>query len=296
MIAHAAEHPGAIMIVVGFPECPGDGTVPVGPFRSRANPLACRPTSRRQSRFFEDPALTVRHPAQPPQPALVALVRSFLVGVAAMIPAVGSGSEPAAGRPPLVFEDDFSAGSGRWEPTDAGAWTLGTDGGRAVWGLNKRTSDYKPTVRSPHNVALVRDLELGDTTLTFDVKSTLDTGAHRDCCVFFNWRDPEHFYYVHLGAKPDPASGQIMIVDGAPRRPLTKNTKPVPWDDRWHTVKLVRDTGSGRIAVYFDDLETPLMETVDTTFTSGRVGIGSFDDRNDFTAVRIWGHTVATNP
>ena len=145
-------------------------------------------------------------------------------------------------------------------------------------------------------MALVKDLELTDTVITFQVKSTRDTGGHRDCCVFFNWRDPEHFYYVHLGAKPDPASGQIMIVDGAPRRPLTKNTKPVPWDDQWHTVKLVRDTATGRIAVYFDDLATPLMETTDTTFTSGRVGIGSFDDMNDFTAVTVSGHKTEAKP
>ena len=190
---------------------------------------------------------------------------------------------------PLVFEDDFSEGADLWEPTDPAAWTLGKDGERPVWGLNKRTSSYQPKVRSPHNVALVKDLELTDTVISFQAKSTLDTGNHSDCCVFFNWQDPEHFYYVHLGARPDPASGQIMIVDGAPRRPLTKNTRPVPWDDQWHSVKLVRDVASGRIAVYFDDLETPLMEVTDTTFTSGRVGIGSFDDMNDFTAVRIHG-------
>ena len=190
---------------------------------------------------------------------------------------------------PLVFEDDFSQGIDRWEPTDPAAWTLGKDGERSVWGLNKRTSNYQPKVRSPHNVALVKDLELSDTLITFQVKSTRDTGGHRDCCVFFNWQDPEHFYYVHLGAKPDPASGQIMIVDGTPRRPLTKNTKPVPWDDQWHSVKLVRDVASGRIAVYFDDLKTPLMEVTDKTFTSGRVGIGSFDDMNDFTAVKVAG-------
>lgn len=205
---------------------------------------------------------------------------------------------PARADEPLppVFEDDFSRGADRWEPTDPAAWTLGKDGDRAVWGLNKRTSNYQPKVRSPHNVALVKDLELTDTVITFQVKSTRDTGGHRDCCVFFNWRDPEHFYYVHLGAKPDPASGQIMIVDGAPRRPLTTNTKPVPWDDQWHTVKLVRDTATGRIAVYFDDLETPLMETTDTTFTSGRVGIGSFDDMNDFTAVTVSGHKTEAKP
>ena len=110
--------------------------------------------------------------------------------------------------------------------------------------------------------------------------------------MFFNYEDPEHFYYVHLGARPDPHSGQIMIVDGAPRRALTKNTTPVPWDDGWHTVKLERDVSTGRIAVYFDNLDDPLMETKDTTFTSGQVGIGSFDDMNDFTDIHIFGDSV----
>jgi len=72
--------------------------------------------------------------------------------------------------------------------------------------------------------------------------------------------------------------------------------KPVPWDDQWHTVKLVRDVASGRIAVYFDDLETPLMETTDTTFTAGRIGIGSFDDMNDFTNVTVRGRKAEAGP
>jgi hypothetical protein len=224
------------------------------------------------SKRFGDVAMTPRF-----------LLLSLLLALAVALPARADEALP------LVFEETFAHGADRWEPTDPAAWTLGKDGDRAVWGLNTRISNYQPKVRSPHNVALVKDLELTDTVITFQVKSTRDTGGHRDCCVFFNWRDPEHFYYVHLGAKPDPASGQIMIVDGAARRPLTKNTRPVPWDDQWHTVKLVRDVDSGRIAVFFDDLETPLMEANDKTFTSGRVGIGSFDDMNDFTAVKVLG-------
>ena len=201
----------------------------------------------------------------------------------------------AAGQPdlPLVFEESFAEGVSRWESTDPAAWTLSRDGDRTVWGLNRRKSDYQPPVRSPHNIALVKDLELTDLVIAFDVKSTRDTGNHRDCCVFFNHRDPTHFYYVHLGARPDPHSGQIMIVDGAPRRALTENTKPVPWDDGWHRVKVERNTASGRIAVYFDDMENPLMETTDQTFTAGRVGIGSFDDMNDFTNVKVYGKRAA---
>ena len=194
----------------------------------------------------------------------------------------------------MVFEDDFSTGITQWDTTDSDSWTLKDQNGRSVWGLNKRRSNYQPKFRSPHNIALVRDLDLTDTMIEFDVKSTRDTGNHRDCCVFFHHKDPEHFYYVHLGAKPDPHSGQIMIVDDAPRRALTKNKTPVPWDDQWHHVRVERNTKSGKIAVFFDDMKKPIMEAYDKTFTSGRVGIGSFDDMNDFSHVKIYGQRAST--
>lgn len=188
----------------------------------------------------------------------------------------------------LAFADDFAAGKGRWQTTDDASWDIVSFDGDPAIALNKRVSTYAPKVRSPHNIALVKDLEAEDCVITFRVRSTADTGNHRDCCVFFGHRDPEHFYYVHLGAKPDPASGQIMIVDGAPRRPLTKNDRPVPWDDAWHAVKLVRTGDTGTIAVYFDDMQTPLMSVEDRTFGKGRIGIGSFDDQNAFDDVRIY--------
>lgn len=184
-----------------------------------------------------------------------------------------------------VFEEDFSEGFARWEVLDPDTWRENEDG---TVEITKRSSAYKPPHRSPWHVALVKDLEVGSTAIEFRVKSTKDTGDHRDCCVFFGWKNPAHFYYVHLGAKPDPHSGQIMIVDGADRNAMTRNEKRVPWTDGWHTVRLERNTDSGRIAIYFDDLTTPLMEAVDTTFATGRVGIGSFDDMNVFDEVRVW--------
>ncbi len=93
---------------------------------------------------------------------------------------------------------------------------------------------------------------------------------------------------MHLGARPDPHSGQIMIVNEAPRRALTNNTRETPWDDQWHQVKLVRDVESGRIAIFFDDMAQPQMEVFDKTFTNGRIGLGSFDDLNAFDDVVVF--------
>ncbi|QDV23776.1 hypothetical protein [Aureliella helgolandensis] len=204
-------------------------------------------------------------------------------------PQIEAADEQSLGMP-LVFSEDFEHGSDRWETTDATAWTLNEyKPGNHSFGLNRRQSNYEPKVRSPYNIALIKDIELEDVVLIYDVRSTKDTGNHRDCCTFFCHQDAEHFYYVHMGAKPDPASGQIMIVNAEPRRPLTENKKLVAWDDQWHTIKLVRKSAEGTIEIYFDDMETPHMKATDTTFGKGRIGIGSFDDMNEFDNIRLYG-------
>ncbi len=193
-------------------------------------------------------------------------------------------------KQPVIFSEDFEKGHERWETTDAESWTHRKIDGNHVFGINRRSSKYRPKVRSPHHIALIKDVQVADFVLTFRVKSTKDTGGHRDCCVFFNWQDPQNFYYVHLGARPDPHSGQIMIVKNAPRKALTKNKNNTPWkNETWHNVKLVRDSKAGTITVYFDDMTKPHMQVTDKTFGKGRVGIGSFDDMNDFDNIKLRG-------
>ena len=193
-------------------------------------------------------------------------------------------------KQPVIFTEDFEKGHERWETTDAESWTHRKIEGNHVFGINRRSSKYRPKVRSPHHIALIKDVQVADFVLTFRVKSTKDTGGHRDCCVFFNWQDPQNFYYVHLGARPDPHSGQIMIVKNAPRKALTKNKNNTPWkNETWHNVKLVRDSKAGTITVYFDDMTKPHMQVTDKTFGKGRLGIGSFDDMNDFDNIKLRG-------
>ena len=205
--------------------------------------------------------------------------------------AVGPGAI-AADAPdlPLVFEDDFEKGADRWQPTDAAAWKIvETDRGKVY--NQFKNSNYKPPHRSPHNISLVKGVSVGDFVLTVKVQSTnRNAGAHRDMCLFFNYVDPAHFYYVHLGHKPDPNSSQIMIVNDAPRKMITNNKSPgIPWDNGWHDVKIVRRTADGTIEIYFDDMDKPVMTAIDKTFTSGQVGIGSFDDNGNWDNFKLHG-------
>ena len=187
----------------------------------------------------------------------------------------------------VIFQENFEDGLEGWDLVAPKSWGVESHGKGKSLSILRRESEYQPKVRSPRHIALVKAVEVGDFQLQFQVKSTFDTGGHRDCCVFFGYQDPEHFYYVHLGAQPDPHSGQVFVVNDAPRTAITDNKRPVAWDDQWHQVKVERDLDSGVIAVYFDDMETPHWRVVDKTFGRGRIGIGSFDDMDAFDDIEL---------
>jgi hypothetical protein len=193
---------------------------------------------------------------------------------------------------PLVFEDDFSKGAGRWKPTDADAWkVIDTRKGKAY--SQFKQSKYKPPHRSPLNFALVKDLVLEDFVLEADVRSTARDYDHRDMCLFFGYQGPNSFYYAHLAKKADDHANQIFLVNGADRKKIsTKTTAGTPWDDGWHHVKVVRTARDGGIAVYFDDMKTPVMTATDKKFTGGLVGVGSFDDTGNWANVKVYGTTI----
>src|SRR4051812_31554581 len=93
---------------------------------------------------------------------------------------------------PLVFQEDFSKGAERWQPSDPMAWKIiDTPRGKAF--SQFKQSSYKPPVRSPLNFALVKDLLVTDFVLEARLQSTVKDYAHRDMCLFFGYQDPSHF-------------------------------------------------------------------------------------------------------
>lgn len=204
----------------------------------------------------------------------------------------GGEGDKAAGLPQIVFED-FEKGADAWQPTDPNAWKLEKVDGNTVYSQFQRRSKYEPPHRSPYNIALLKDVVVGDFVLTAKVKSTIPDYGHRDACLFFGYQDPANFYYVHFGKKGDDHANQIFIVNDAPRLKISKTTTPgTNWTDDWHQVKVVRDTKSGTIKVYFDDMNEPAMTAEDKNFTWGQIGIGSFDDTTQWDDIRLNGQKV----
>jgi len=185
----------------------------------------------------------------------------------------------AADELPVLVEENFEQGAERWEPTDAKAWKVEELDGSKVYSQFKKRSDYNPPHRSPYNIALLKDVTVGDFVLTAKVKSTHEDYPHRDACLFFGYQDPAHFYYVHLGKRADDHANQIFIVNEAPRTKIsTTTTEGTNWTDEWHNVKIVRKVDDGTIEIYFDDMKKPVMTATNKEFVWGRIGLGSFDD------------------
>jgi hypothetical protein len=228
---------------------------------------------------------------------------------------------------PILLKEDFEQGMSRWQPTDDpanGVWKVVEERAASGAGVppagvrrNSATdarpagekpaaaatnhvlrvtgqSKYQPPHRSPHSIVWLKDVAVKDFVLTARVQNTRsDAGPHRDLCLFWGYQDPAHYYYVHLGARPDPAACQIFIVNDAPRTAITvQEAKGTPWTDGWHNVKIVRRAADGTMEVYFDDMEQPLMTAKDTKFGAGLVGLGTFDDHGNFDDVVMRGEKV----
>jgi len=190
---------------------------------------------------------------------------------------------------PLIIKEDFSKGAHAWKPTDDKKWKLTEVDGNQVYELLGKSS-YQPPYRSPHSISLLKDKIVGSFVLTARIQTTQTTRGHRDLCFFFNYQNPSHYYYLHLGELPDQNSSQIFIVNEAPRTNLTKVKEGIPWKNgQFHNLKIVRDVESGKIEVYFDDMAKPVKSTVDKTFTWGQIGIGSFDDMGYFADIVLRG-------
>jgi hypothetical protein len=149
-------------------------------------------------------------------------------------------------------------------------------------------------IRRPAALAILKGHPLYDVTMRLELRSTAPADlAVRDVQLIVGYQSPTQFYYVHLSAKTDAVHNGIFIVDNADRKRIDQPTsKAYLTDQAWHNVRLERNSVSGRIAVFFDDQLDPVLTATDTTFRSGRVGVGSFDETGEFRNIEVTGTTI----
>lgn len=198
----------------------------------------------------------------------------------------------------LVYMQDFESPQSLrdFEMSDARAWRIGTaKTGKTLELFGK--SEYEARVRSPFNIALIKDVIVGDFILEANLSQSGREYGHRDLCLFFNVESPTNFYYVHIASVADNNANNIFLVNDEPRTNIaTKTTDGTDWGETnsWHKVRIERKVEAGTIKIYFDDMTVPIMEASDTHFVEGRIGFGSFDDTGQFDNIRIWAPSLGT--
>jgi len=211
------------------------------------------------------------------------------IGLLLGLGACGTGPAPIAAPappapPPLELLDVDSS----FDCTDPGAFGVVTVGDDRVLQLFA-AADYAPPHRSPLAIALVDGAEFRSFVLDAEMQQTGREYGHRDLCVIFGFESTERFYYTHLATTPDQNAHNVFLVDRAPRRNLLPpQAAGVDWGQaEWHHIRVVRDVDEGRVQVYFDDMDTPVLDAVDATIEWGRIGFGSFDDTGMFRRLHL---------
>jgi hypothetical protein len=176
-----------------------------------------------------------------------------------------------------------AAGAAGWAPVTPSKWRFAN---HEV--ILAEAGVSRPGPRRPFEYAV---LTAGPqwTSVEIEAQVRLDAPVEvsdRDVVIVFGWRSDTEFYYAHLSTDNTvyPHNG-IFKVDNADRQRIeyqwngrSRGADPAIVDADWHKVRVVHLPATGEIAVYVDGSKDPLMTARDTTFGSGRVGFGSFDN------------------
>ncbi len=175
-----------------------------------------------------------------------------------------------------------------WHVVNASDWRVGDENGEQVLTL-ATPREPLPGPRRPIQFAVT------ETPAYRSVKIEVDARPHqRSLMIVFAYRDPAHFDYAHLSidtASKEPHHNGIFHVYGGERVRISNEAGPASFSEtnRWYHVLLEWSGATGEARVSVEGHEIPALHAVDLSLTSGRVGLGSFDETADFRNLKITG-------
>jgi glucose/arabinose dehydrogenase len=185
-----------------------------------------------------------------------------------------------------------------WAPVTPSKWKLTGD-----QVILAEAGTQRPGPRRPFEYAV---LTAGPIYASVDIRAQVRLDepvelTNRDVIIVFGYRSDTEFYYAHFSTDNTiyPHNG-IFKVNNADRERIdyqwngrSRGANPAVVDEKWHDVRVKYLAATGEIAVYVDGSAEPLMTARDTTFTSGRVGFGSFDNRGRMRDLKVTGTPAA---
>lgn len=178
--------------------------------------------------------------------------------------------------------DDFTSNASDFT-TSGGSWAV--SGG--TYNLSNPAPATDPN-KLLYNQALNSKSVSGDFTMSFD-GSTSSTSSFADFGAIFDYTDVNNYYYINYNKTDDSGTNGIFKVVGGTQTkladfPVTINTGTT------YSTKIVK-TG-GAITVYRDN--AVLATANDSTFTAGKVGLGSRNDVASFDSLVVTASSADT--
>jgi hypothetical protein len=189
----------------------------------------------------------------------------------------GAGTGGAGGA--VLFFDDFESGDSRWTPSTPTDWSIITDGS-SVYTQGNSASD------NLWRMSAAGDPAWTDVAVEARVKwptGVTTTGAAL-AAVAARYQDATDFYWAGVGlSSPGAEAVFIRKRQGMMSSYLAMMTPPTPTAGTWHTVKL-QVVGSTLI-MFLDGVQ--MLTANDTTFTVGKIAVGSYNMSAEFDDVRV---------
>jgi hypothetical protein len=113
----------------------------------------------------------------------------------------------------------------------------------------------------------------GDFELTADGSTTATSNDYNDFGIIFNYQDANNFYFAHFAETNDATGGGVFKVAAGTQTRLVAFT-PTVTPGTTYAVKVTK-TGSA-IEAFLNN--ATLGSATDSTFTGGKVGLGSRND------------------
>ena len=175
-----------------------------------------------------------------------------------------------------------------WKVVNTSDWHIADDNGSPV--LNLVTSrEPLPGPRRPIQFAIAQTPPYRKVKIEVDVRP-----QQSSLMLVFAYHDPAHFDYAHLsvdtGTKQPHHNGIFHVYDGERVR-ISNESGPAafPATKHWYPVVLAWDGTTGEVRVTVDARPIPALHAVDLSLTSGRIGLGSFDETADFRNLKVTG-------
>lgn len=192
---------------------------------------------------------------------------------------------------PLVASTLLAAGTlsvfgHRWDVVNPSDWKIESQNGSPVLELITPRNPLPGPVR-PIQFALAQTKDLNRVKIQLDMRPRA-----LSLIIVFAYRDPAHFNYAHLSTdtatKQSHHNGIFHVFDGERVRisPVAGRAA-FPETKQWYHVVFNYDGEKGSVNVSVDGVDIPALRAVDLSLSSGRVGLGSFDEVGDFRNVEI---------